>query len=150
MQKVEKVYYGSAAVFVLILSGLLYRIFFILENFNSIETAQFIYRDSASILMYSTPAFFIVLMILSNMITVKSGQGRYFIFSYLFFAVFTIVDYVFAAESYFLFTKRAGLWAGGFSVAGLAGLFLCFVAFILSLVNYLILNTLRKTTTHKK
>ncbi|MBL7995047.1 hypothetical protein JNM05_06700 [bacterium] len=145
MGKAEKVYYGSAVVFALILSGLLYRIFFILDNFKSIETVQFIYRDTASILTYTAPAFFIVLIVLSNVIMVKSGQGRYFIFSYVFFVVFTIADYVFAAESYFLFTKRAGLWTGGFSITGLAGLFLCFVAFILTLANYLILNTLRKT-----
>ncbi|MBL7960327.1 hypothetical protein JNL27_08805 [bacterium] len=145
MQKIEKVYYGSAIVFSLMLSGVLYRIFSILETFESIETAQFVYHESASILTYAVPACFIVLMLFSNVVFIKSGQGRYFIFSYLFFAAFTILDYVLAGETYFDFTKRTGLWSGGFSIMGLAGLFLCFVAFILTLANYLILSTLRKT-----
>ena len=147
MLKIEKLFFGSLIAFSLIVGGLLYRIFTVLNNYESVETVQFTYHDFGSFVTYGVPVTYLVLLILANFIFMKSGKSRYFAWSFFFFAVFTIVDYVFAGEAYFHFTKEAGLWKGGFSVTGFAGLFLCFVAFIVTMTNYLICNTIKKIKT---
>lgn len=149
MQKTEKIYLGTAAVFVLVLSGWVYRALDVLKNYSSIESAQIAYHETSTALTYGTPAAFLILLILSNVIYFRSGQSRYFVYSYLVFAVFTVADYVFAGETYFHFIRNTGLWKGSFSVLGMAGLFLCFAAFILTVADYLVCQIIRKMQSPK-
>lgn len=149
MLKIEKLFFAATGIFAVILCVLLYRMVTVLESSESAEAAQFIYHDTGSMVSYAVPAFYVTLMIMANVVFVKMNKGRYFVWSYLFFAVFTIADYVFAGESYFHFTQRAGFGKGGFSVIGLAGLFLCFFAFMVTLANYLICHTFKKIKSKK-
>jgi hypothetical protein len=67
-----------------------------------------------------------------------------FIIALSFFNFFVLLDYIFIAETFFHFKKQNGLWKGEFSIAGLAGLFMCFVATLFVVANYWLNGLLMK------
>ena len=144
MSQIEKIFLGSITVFSLAAAAASYQMYSALTIYDSLEGAQQAYHDISSVLTYAVPSAFLILLVFSSAIFRRSDKMRYFMFSFLFFSVFTVIDYVFIGEMYFLFIKNNGLWKGGFSIMALAGLFLCFCAFIIAAANYLILSTIKK------
>lgn len=66
-----------------------------------------------------------------------------------FFSFFILLDYVFISETFFHFKKQNDLWKGEFSITGLAGLLICFVAALFVVANYWINGLLIKRTEMK-
>ncbi len=150
MTKTEKVFYVAVAIFSVGAGVGSYLLYDALHAFESIEGTQSAYHEISTVLTYAVPLAFLLLLVPASMIFMLTDRMRYFMYAYLFFAVFTVFDYVYVGELYFHFIKNSGLWKGGFSVMGLAGLFLCFCAFIIAAANYLILSTIKKMMTPKK
>jgi len=150
MINTEKTFYVAIAILSLIMGMSSFRMYSALLAYESIESAQTAYHEISSVMTYAVPLSFVVLIVFSNQIFLKTEKARYFFFSFLFFALFTVIDYVYIGEMYFHFIKDNGIWKGGFSVIGLAGLFLCFCAFVIAGANYVILVTIKKMMTPKK
>ena len=144
MTRTEKIFFVLAGVFTLASGISIYQMITALTSYDSTERAQEDYHVISSALTLGVPAALIVLLAFSGMIFWKTEKARYFIYAFLFFSVFTVIDYVYIGEMYFHFIRNNGLWKGGFSVMGLAGLFLCFCALMITVVVYLVLNTFKK------
>lgn len=149
MTKIEKTFFVLAGLFVLASGISTYQMVTALTAYESAESAQESYHVISSTLTFGLPVALIVLLVFAGVIFWKTEKGRYFFYAFLFFSVFTIIDYVYIGELYFHFIKNNGLWKGGFSVMGLAGLFLCFCALIITVVIYLVLNTFKKMLSPK-
>jgi hypothetical protein len=149
MTRIEKTFFFLAGVFALTSGISIYQMATALTAYKSAESAQEAYHVISSTLTFGVPAALLVLLVFAGVAFWKTEKGRYFVFAFLFFSVFTIIDYVYIGELYFHFTKNNGLWKGGFSVMGLAGLFLCFCALIITVVVYLVLNTFKKMLSPK-
>jgi hypothetical protein len=67
-----------------------------------------------------------------------------FITALSFFSFFVLLDYIFIAETFFHFKKQNDLWKGEFSITGLAGLLMCFVAALFVVANYWLNELLMK------
>jgi hypothetical protein len=61
-----------------------------------------------------------------------------------FFSLFILLDSIFISETFFHFKKQNNLWKGEFSITGLSGLLMCFVAALFVVANYWLNELLMK------
>lgn len=111
---------------------------------SSIEQAVLRYHTFAEWLTYGVPVAFLILLVHANFLFIRSQRIGPFVYTVLFFTVYTIADYVFLNKLFFEFLNRTGQWRGGNAMMGVFALLLCVMAGGLALANYLILFTIKK------
>jgi len=97
-----------------------------------------------TILTFTTPLFFLILLFISNIAYYKNDISYYFWMSLLLYIVFILINYIYICGEYFHYKKVCGFGAGEFSVDCLQGLVLCVFAIFLCLINYFSLVILKR------
>jgi hypothetical protein len=139
-----KYFFSFIGLAALVLSYLCYVVVKALHSGESTDTVLYTYHTYDRIISLAVPAVFVLSLILSNIGFLKYQRGIFFLIPFIVFAAFTLLDYAYLSDEYFRFRKNAGLWKGEFSIAVLMGLFICFVAGSITVINYLILVTYKK------
>lgn len=86
----------------------------------------------------------VVLLYVSNLIYKNDRKGIWFLFTWLFFTLFTLTEYLWLYGQHFQFVKQAGIWSGGFEVGFLVGFFKAIAAAVVCGLNYFIVKSRAK------
>lgn len=96
-------------------------------------------------LSWCVPLVFILLLFLQVHAYLRRGaSGWIFVVGWLYFVLFTAVDYVWLSDAVFRHTKETGTWRGGFNAMGLVGIFLALIGGLVSLVLLAIVRSRRR------
>lgn len=145
-------FFGFLMLATLVCGELAYLCFSVLNRSDlrvADKVSDFVRYDN--ILISVIQISFIALLVLANWAYFHRLQLTKWVFliAFGFFSFFILLDYIFISETFFHFKKQNDLWKGEFSITGLAGLLMCFVAALFVVTNYWLNGLLMKRTEMK-
>jgi hypothetical protein len=144
----QKIFFGLLTVATLACGQLAYLCLSVLDRVDlNLTDRMHDFQKYDNWLQHMTQAFFIALLVLANWAYFSRLRMTKwaFIIALGFFSFFILLDYIFIAETFFHFQQSNSLWKGSFSIAGLAGLFMCSVATLFVIANYWLDGLLMKS-----
>ncbi len=101
-------------------------------------------------LLYNVVTIFsIILLLLANIFFWRTGRGIYFFWSVVYFIV-GIIAYAIMENARFYYIRQNGLWNRKLSAGFIVSVYLISIVIIISLIDFFIINYLRKKSLLKK
>jgi hypothetical protein len=149
----KNIFFGFLILATLVCGELAYLCFSVLNRSDlrvADRVSDFLRYDN--ILISVIQISFIALLVLANWAYFRRLRLTKWVFLIAlgFFNFFILLDYIFISETFFHFKKQNDLWKGEFSITGLAGLLMCFVAALFVVANYWLNGLLMKRAEMKR
>ena len=146
---VKKTFWILFILFFITLAVLSIMTFNIIDVSEDITQVVVNYDFYDAILTSLTPIFFLILLILSNIVFMKNDISYYFWMTLFLYVVFTLVNYVYISGVYFHYKKICGVSTGEISIEGIRGLILSMIAVFICVINYFTLVIIKKKRSMK-
>lgn len=140
--QIKKVFWGAALAGIAICAYLSYRTILSFWDAGVAEDKLHLYHDNEQMLIFFLNLGFIVMIVLSNTISMASKRvlWPFYMGTFLVYALFAVIDNFFLEDVFFQFKKINQLWNGEFNVASIKGYLMLITTVALCTFNALIIK----------